>query len=63
MNETKRENFRAVSLIKLLVAVCVVLLGLLLTLAFFDALKIVFLGSVGPLLVLVGLVMVAVAKE
>jgi hypothetical protein len=51
------------STVRWLVAVSVVLIGVVLTAAFFDAIKIVFLGTVGPLLIAIGLVMTAVAKE
>jgi hypothetical protein len=48
---------------KWLIAVAVVLIGLVLSVVFFDAVKVVFMGTVGLLLVVIGLVMVAVAKE
>lgn len=50
-------------MVRWLVAIAVVLIGLVLSAAFFDAIKIVFMGAVGPLLIVIGLVMVGVAKE
>ncbi|MGE5279910.1 MAG: hypothetical protein ACM3L6_04115 [Deltaproteobacteria bacterium] len=51
------------SALKMLIGAGVVVLGLLCGLAFFPELKRVVLGCLGPGLVLVGLVMIAVAKE
>ncbi len=63
MEQPKKFNPRVSSAVRIFAALAVVLGGLVMTIAFFDAIKIVFLGSAGPLLILVGLVMVAVAKE
>lgn len=46
-----------------LAGVLVILAGIHLTVNFFEILKLVFLGSLGPLLILSGLIIVAVAKE
>jgi hypothetical protein len=51
------------STFKMLIGLGVVVLGVLVGIAFFAQLKTVVLGCLGPALVLVGLVMVAVAKE
>ncbi len=54
---------KARSVLKMLIGLGVVVLGVMSSIAFLPELKEVVLGMLGPVLVLVGLVMVAVAKE
>lgn len=61
--EAKRDGWNVKSLTKLLVGVIVVLAGILLTINFFHALRVVVAGCIGPFFILVGLVIVAIAKE
>ena len=51
------------ALLKLILGVVIILLGIGLTIRFFWALKIMVAGCLGPFLVLVGLITVAIAKE
>lgn len=64
--EAKKEcacglNFN--SLLKLVLGILVVLLGVFLTVRFFAILKLIIAGCIGPFLILVGLVIIAIAKE
>ncbi len=54
---------KARSVLKMLIGLGVVVLGIMSSIVFFPELKEVLLGCLGPALILVGLVMVAVAKE
>jgi len=54
---------KAKSVLKMLIGLGVVVLGVMSTIVFLPELKEVILGVMGPVLILVGLVMVAVAKE
>ena len=63
-DETKRCcscNIR--SIVKMLVGILILFLGVLLTIKFFEVLKMVILGCFGPFLILVGLLTIAIAKE
>lgn len=51
------------SIFRMAIGAGVVILGIGLSVVFFDALKTVAIGVAGPLLILVGLVMVAIARE
>ncbi len=51
------------SVLKMLIGLGVVVLGIMSSIVFLPELKEVFLGCLGPALILIGLVMVAVAKE
>lgn len=51
------------SIFKMLLGVAVILLGAYLTVQFFPELKQIVKGCLGPFLILVGLIMVAIAKE
>ncbi len=51
------------SVLKMLIGLGVVVLGVMSSIVFLPELKEVMLGCLGPVLILVGLVMVAVAKE
>ena len=54
---------KARSVLKMLIGLGVVVLGIMSSIVFLPELKEVLLGCLGPVLILVGLVMVAVAKE
>jgi|GEM_PF-1749291 len=54
---------KARTVLKILIGLGVVALGVMSSIAFLPELKEVALGVLGPALVLVGLVMIAVAKE
>ena len=54
---------KARSVLKMLIGLGVVVLGIMSSIVFLPELKKVLLGCLGPVLILVGLVMVAVAKE
>jgi hypothetical protein len=51
------------SLLKIIIGICVAVFGVVLSVVFFSACITLALGVVGPLLILIGLVMIAVAKE
>ena len=51
------------SLLKIITGIAVTAAGICLSIFFFSAFMTLALGVVGPLLVLVGLVMIAIAKE
>jgi hypothetical protein len=57
------ENKKVRTALKMFIGLGVVALGGLVGIVFFHEFKVVVLGCLGPFLVLVGLVMVAVAKE
>ncbi len=63
-DETKKTcGCKAKSIFKMLLGVAVILLGAYLTIQFFPELKQIVKGCLGPFLILVGLIMVAIAKE
>jgi hypothetical protein len=51
------------SLLKFVLGIFVVLLGIFLTVRYFAILKLIIAGCLGPFLILVGLVIIAIAKE
>ena len=51
------------SLLKMITGMIVVAVGVVLSVVFFSAFITLVLGVIGPLLVLVGLVMIAIARE
>jgi len=59
MASSKKTKF----VLKMLIGLGVVALGVMSTVVFLPELKKIVLGCLGPVLILVGLVMVAVAKE
>lgn len=61
--EAKKSSLNIKSLVKLLLGVLVILVGIFLTIAFFKVLKLIIAGCIGPFLILVGLIIVAIAKE
>jgi hypothetical protein len=51
------------AIVRMVLGGCVAIVGLVTSVVFFDALKTGVLGCLGPLLIVVGLIIVAVAKE
>ncbi len=51
------------SIFKMLLGLVVILLGMYLTVQYFPAFKQIVKGCLGPFLIFVGLIMVAIAKE
>ncbi len=62
-DELRKSGFDVKSVLKLLLGVIVILAGIYFTVTFLRPLKLIIAGSIGPFLILVGLVIVAVAKE
>jgi hypothetical protein len=62
-HEKKRGAHEAKKALKTAAGAVVILFGVALTLFFFQQLKDLIAGAVGPLLILAGLVTVAIAKE
>jgi hypothetical protein len=63
MADDVNKKFNVKSLAKLLLGVFVMFVGIFLTIRFFGILVTLIAGSIGPFLILAGLVMIAVAKE
>lgn len=63
MSDGDNKKFNIRSLAKLLLGVFVMFIGIFLTIRFFGVLVTLIAGSIGPFLILAGLVMIAVAKE
>ncbi len=61
--EAKKSSLNIKSLVKLLLGVLVILVGIFLTITFFKVSKLIIAGCIGPFLILVGLIIVAIAKE
>jgi hypothetical protein len=57
------EKKKVKTILKMFIGLGVVALGIMSTVVFLPELKKIVLGCLGPVLILVGLVMVAVAKE
>ncbi len=62
-HEKKRGASETKKALKMAVGAIVILFGVALTLFFFQELKDLIAGAIGPLLILAGLVTVAIAKE
>ncbi len=61
--DKKSGGLNIFSMLKFLLGIAVVILGVVLTIRFFGIVKVIFLACLGPFLILVGLIMVAAAKE
>jgi len=61
--EAKKAGSNVKSLTKMIAGIVVLLLGILVTVRFFWALRILVAGCIGPFLILAGLIIVAIAKE
>ena len=58
-----KKSFNVKSLIKMLGGALILVIGILFTFRYFPYSKLMIKASLGPFLILVGLIMVAVAKE
>jgi len=67
MTEEKKEackcSGKAKAAFKMLVGAIILVLGLFLCVKWWGALKLLIAGCLGPILILVGLVVIAIAKE
>jgi hypothetical protein len=63
MADEIKKRFNAMSLLKMFAGVLILVIGILFTFRYFPYLKLMIKASLGPFLILVGLIMVAVAKE
>jgi len=62
-DEVKKAGSNVQSMTKMAAGFIVLLLGVLLTVRFFWALRILVAGCIGPFMILAGLVIIAIAKE